>query len=140
MPGPWVAGSDNPGFLPGMAWKVKDVYEVYAYADSGDRQGKLLVEGEDTEAATRDGKWVEVKVIAIEDPYLCWWFSSGDGHVLGYRVRLHVCAGPFDDCKKVRVRKDEFHSDLVRKINVEDIRLNSEAWWTKSGSKANYTE
>ena len=140
MPGPWVAGSDNPGFLPGMAWKVKDVYEVYTYADSGDRQGKLLVEVEDTEAATKDGKWVEVKVIAIEDPYLCWWFSSGDGHVLGYRVRLHVCSGPFDDCKKVRVRKDEFHSDVVRKINVEDIRLNSEAWWTKSGSKANYTE
>ena len=140
MPGPWVAGSDNPGFLPGMAWKVKDVYEVYTYADSGDRQGKLLVEVEDTEAATKDGKWVEVKVIAIEDPYLCWWFSSGDGHVLGYRVRLHVCSGSFEDCKKVRVRKDEFHSDVVRKINVEDIRLNSEAWWMKSGSKANYTE
>lgn len=134
MPGPWVAGSDNPGFLPGMYWKMKQLYEVITYSDVGDRQGKLLV---DAEASSKFGKWLDVRVVAIEDAYLCWWFSSGDGKEL----RLHICAGPFDDCRNVGpTRRTEFHTDVVRKIDVEDIRKDSAAWWTKSGSKARYAE
>ena len=141
MPGPWVAGSDNPGFLPGMSWKLKEVYEVYTYGDTGERQGKLLVEVVDTEAATKSGKWLDVRVVAIEDAYLVWWFSDGDGRDLDFLIRLHICAGPFSECRKVvAAHRDEFHADVVRKIDEEDVRLNCEAWWTRSGSRARYGE
>ncbi len=114
MPGPWVAGSDNPGFLPGMSWKLREVHEIYTYGDTGERQGKLLVM--DAEASTKSGKWLDVKVIAIEDAYLSWWFSSSDGHDLDYLIRLHICAGPFSECRKVvPERHEEFHADVVRK-------------------------
>ena len=141
MPGPWVAGSDNPGFLPGMSWKIKQLYEVITYSDVGTRQGKLLVEVIDAEATTKFGKWLDVRVVAIEDAYLGWWFSSGDGRDLDYEVRLHICAGPFEDCRKVDVTKhNEFHTDVVRKIDVEDVRNDISSWWLKSGSKARYAE
>ena len=95
----------------------------------------------DAEASTKSGKWLDVKVIAIEDAYLSWWFSSSDGHDLDYLIRLHICAGPFSECRKVvPERHEEFHADVVRKIDLEDIRKNCEAWWTRSDTKTRYAE
>ena len=139
MPGPWVAGSDNPGFLATMSWSIGEIYEVVTYDTSGDRQGKMLIEVSDVEAKSRSGRWVDALVICAEDTDLAWWFKDGPGKKLNYEISLHVCQGPYEKCKEVNPRKmNEFHSDVIRHLDLEDIRKRRVTWWQNKANKKRF--
>ena len=139
MPGPWVAGSDNPGFLATMNWSIGEIFEVITYDTSGERQGKLLVEVSDVEAKSRAGRWIDAQVVCVEDPDLAWWFKSGPGQKLEYAIQLHICHGPIEKCKEVSPRKlNEFHSDVIRHLELEDIQKRKVTWWQNKENKKRF--
>ena len=141
MPGPWVAGSDNPGFLSTMNWSIGEIFEVFTYDTSGERQGKLLVEVSDVEAKSRSGRWVDAQVICIEDDSLAWWFRHGPGKKLDYGISLHICHGPTEKCKEVNARKmNEFHTDVIRHLDLEDIRKRKVTWWQNKENKKRFED
>lgn len=141
MPGPWVAGSDNPGFLSTMNWSIGEIFELFTYDTSGERQGKLLIEVSDVEAKSRAGRWVEAQVICIEDDSLAWWFRHGPGKKLEYGISLHVCHGPTERCKEVNARKmNEFHTDVIRHLELEDIKKRRVTWWQNKENKKRFED
>lgn len=78
-------------------------------------------------------------VICAEDNDLAWWFKDGPGKRLNYEISLHICQGPYEKCKEVNPRKmNEFHSDVIRHLDLEDIRKRRVTWWQNKANKKRF--
>ena len=139
MPGPWVTGAENPGFLPSMSWELGSIYEAVSYDTENHRQGKVLFEVVDVESANRRGRWMDITVISVEDADLLWWLQRGPGSKYEFEVRLHICPGQVPRCPMLNARKlQEFHTDAVRSIDVEDVRKRVVGYWSSGGNKRRF--
>eukprot|EP00438_Fugacium_kawagutii_P014987 Skav210165 [mRNA] locus=scaffold5301:46312:49159:- [translate_table: standard] len=141
MPGPWIVGKENPGFIAGLPWPEGSIWEVHTYGGDGKAQGRLLVEVLESPEQDKNGKWNEVLVVCIEDVHLAWWFESGAGKKLDYTIRLHGCLGEFKKCKAVNARSSkDFHTDQVRNMDWDDVRHRRSAWWLSKHNKKSFEE
>lgn len=139
MPGPWVTGAENPGFLPAMSWEIGGIYEAVSYDTELARQGKILFEVVDVEPATRRGRWIDISVISVEDQDLLWWFKKGPGSKYEFEVKLHLCPGVVGRCGAVNSRKlQEFHTDSVRSLEVDDVKNRRVVYWSPIKNKRRF--
>ena len=136
-----MTGNENPGFLPTMSWEIGAIFEAVSYDTELARQGKILFEVVDVEAATRKGRWIDINVISVEDENLLWWLKRGPGSKYDFDVKLHICTGLVSRCKEMNVRKlQEFHTDAVRGIDVDDVRSRRVLWWSAGENKRRFED
>ena len=120
MPGPWIVGGHNPGYLadqPGSA------IEFIAYDDKPAAQGRVLATVED--AIDRDGHgcWLDIQIRCAEDDDLVWWLGKGPGSKYKGRFQLHLCHEQVAKCKRITKKEIvQFHTDSLRTVTALDIK------------------
>ena len=55
MPGPWIVGGHNPGYLADQPYQAGSAIEFIAYDDKPAAQGRVLATVEDTIGLFEDG-------------------------------------------------------------------------------------
>lgn len=137
MPGPWVNASENAGFMAARKWRAGEIVEAVVYDNSQKEQGKTLWLVEQEGKHDRRGRYLEAKLIIAEDDHLDWWLKRGDGAKFHGNFYLHLCHKEMAKCKEVNPRRPkEFHTDKLRVLDKDDIRLRKAAWWQLSHTKA----
>eukprot|EP00438_Fugacium_kawagutii_P016090 Skav230956 [mRNA] locus=scaffold3010:254098:259942:- [translate_table: standard] len=82
---------------------------------------------------------LEVDFWCVEDPHLCWWVKSGPGKSYGSKFQVHICHGDVKKCKGAPKRKaDIFHTDLLRTIELKDVKYREAAWWISATAKKDF--
>ncbi len=137
MPGPWVSATDNPGFMAARDWKAGEIIEAEVYDNSRGQQGKTLWVVQQEGKLDRNGKYLEARLVIVEDEHLNWWLKHGEGAKFKSVFYLHLCKGDTARCKDFNPRRPkEFHTDRLRVIDNEDVRLRKASWWQVGPSKA----
>lgn len=139
MPGPWVSATENPGFMAGRSWTEGEIIEAVVYDNALSPQGKTLWTLVQEGKLSRSGRFLEARLVIAEDDHLNWWLRHGDGARFKNSFFLHLCKGEKTKCKEVNARKPkEFHTDRLRVLDKDDIRLRKAAWWQQSQVKAEF--
>lgn len=139
MPGPWVSSAENAGFMAARVWREGEIIEAVIYDNSLNEQGKALWTVVADGKHDRRGRFLEVKLIIAEDDHLNWWLKHGDGARFKGNFFLHLCHKETSRCKDVNPRRPkEFHTDKLRILDQEDIRLRKAAWWQLGATKADF--
>ena len=106
MPGPWIEGSSNEGWIKNQVYEPGLLLEIRGYDTAKKPQGQILIEvikgGEPKEHKSR----LEFNILAASDPDLNWWMKRGPGKALNRKATLHL----YVEVQSVSVVKQ----DLVR--------------------------
>ena len=136
MPGPWVSAADNAGFMAARIWREGEIIEAVVYDNQMGDQGRTLWMVQQDGKQDRRGRFVEARLVIAEDEHLNWWLKHGDGSRFKNSFFLHLCKGETGKCKDVNPRRPkEFHTDRLRILDSDDIRLRKAAWWQLSQTK-----
>lgn len=137
MPGPWISFQENPDFFKDFKAEKGDYYECYLYDDSKAEQGKGLWQVRSEVEANKDGIWLSARLVAVSDPDLHWWLTSGAGKEKNRRFELHLCSKAFTSCRRGHGKAAlEFHSDYFRVISVSDVTGLKIGWFKDGVAKA----
>ena len=137
MPGPWVSALDNPGFMAAREWKAGEIIEAEVYDNSKGQQGRTLWVVQQEGKLDRNGKFLEARLVIVEDDHLSWWLKHGEGAKFKNVFYLHLCKGDTARCKEFNPRRPkEFHTDRLRVIDNDDVRLRKASWWQIGPAKA----
>ena len=139
MPGPWVSAADNAGFMAARIWREGEIIEAVVYDNQMGDQGRTLWMVQQDGKQDRRGRFVEARLVIAEDEHLNWWLKHGDGSRFKNSFFLHLCKGETGKCKDVNPRRPkEFHTDRLRILDSDDIRLRKAAWWQLSQTKSDF--
>eukprot|EP00435_Cladocopium_sp_Y103_P044009 s914_g12.t1 len=136
MPGLWVALRDNPDFYRDFSIEKGCYLETTLYDSEHAEQGKGLWRVRSVEPKTRDGIWLEAKLLAVSDAHLFWWITEGPGKAKDRTFRLHLCVTLQDQCPRGRRnREEEFHTDYFRSLEAGDIVDSKVSWFKQPPAK-----
>eukprot|EP00438_Fugacium_kawagutii_P024835 Skav205737 [mRNA] locus=scaffold1496:189452:197472:+ [translate_table: standard] len=139
MPGPWVQGDVNPGWIKGQHYEPGSFIELVVYDDTNKAQGKVLAEVKKTGAEQADGRTLMVDFLCVEDPHLQWWCKTGPGKDSAGKRLVHLCQGTVRRCKaNPRKKESIFHTDMVRPVGVGDINRRISSWWIVGSAKKDF--
>lgn len=75
--------------------------------------------------------------MAVSDPDLHWWLTSGAGKEKNRRFELHLSSKAFTSCRRGHGKAAlEFHSDYFRVISVSDVTGLKVGWFKEGVAKA----
>ena len=132
-----MSAAENPGFMAARAWLQGEIIEAETYDNTKAQQGKTLWVVEQDGKQDRKGRFVEARLVIAEDEHLNWWLTKGEGVKFKNVFYLHLCKGTTARCGHFNARRPkEFHTDRLRIVDNEDIKLRKAAWWQVGPSKA----
>lgn len=123
--------------MAARTWLQGEIIEAETYDNSKESQGKTLWVVEAEGKLDRKGKFVEARLVIAEDEHLNWWLTKGEGSKFKNVFYLHLCKGTTARCGHFNPRRPkEFHTDKLRLIDNDDIRLRKAAWWQLGSVKS----
>ena len=139
MPGPWIVGGHNPGYLADQPYQAGSAIEFIAYDDKPAAQGRVLATVEDTIDRDGHGCWLDIQIRCAEDDDLVWWLGKGPGAKFKGRFQLHLCHEQVAKCKRITKKEiAQFHTDSLRTLTALDIKNRVAAWWLVEPSKGDF--
>ena len=141
MPGPWIEGKANVNWLREQTFEEGSIFEIRGYDAAKKPQGVILVEvtcgGSPKSHLSRLG----IRVLAASDRDLNWWMRYGPGRKLKNIGILHLCSEEVKGCQHFKLNEDEeFHTDGIRLITMDDIIKRSVKWWCEEPGKAMFED
>eukprot|EP00438_Fugacium_kawagutii_P007494 Skav230011 [mRNA] locus=scaffold1958:375430:381508:+ [translate_table: standard] len=139
MPGPWIQSSLSPGWLASQNYEKGMLVEFATYDDRDASQGKVLAEVKGMDSPPPEGATLAVEFLCVEDPHLAWWWKKGPGKDFKNCFKLHLCNESIKKCKGIPKRRPEvFHTDLLRSVDLKDLKARASAWWISSAGKKDF--
>eukprot|EP00435_Cladocopium_sp_Y103_P054971 s63_g18.t1 len=136
MPGLWVFLQENPDFYKNFNLEKGHYLETTLYEANHAEQGKGLWRILKVDQKTRDGMWMEARLVAVSDEHLYWWITEGAGATKKRCFRLHLCVTAERECPRgARKREEEFHTDYFRSIEAGDITESRVPWFKAPPAK-----
>ena len=137
MPGPWISFVENPDFFKDFKAERGDYYECCLYDEGKEEQGYGLWQVRSKIESNKDGIWLVGRLVAVSDPDLLWWLTSGAGKDKDRKFELHLCSKAFGSCRRGRGKAAlEFHSDYFRVLSVSDVTGLRIGWFKDASAKA----
>ena len=125
--------------MANRGWTEGEIIEALVYDNTLSPQGKTIWTVVQEGRLSRSGRFLEARLVIAEDDHLNWWLRHGDGARFKNSFFLHLCKGETANCREVNARKPkEFHTDRLRVLDKDDIRLRKAAWWQQSQAKAEF--
>ena len=140
MPGPWIVGGHNPGYLADQPYQAGSAIEFIAYDDKPAAQGRVLATVEDTIDRDGHGCWLDIQIRCVEDDDLVWWLGKGPGSKYKGRFQLHLCHEQVAKCRRITKKEIvQFHTDSLRTVTALDIKNRVvAAWWLVDPAKGDF--
>eukprot|EP00438_Fugacium_kawagutii_P013999 Skav204074 [mRNA] locus=scaffold3129:27926:28981:+ [translate_table: standard] len=107
MLAPWAQSELDPGWLGTRIYKPGELLEFQVYDE------KLG-----------------------QHEHLYWWMTKGEGKNLEGEIELRLCKEGVGSCSSAKKESvNQFHTDTVREISLDDLKRKVSAWWGQVPAK-----
>ena len=137
MPGPWIDDKTNVNWLKEQIYDEGSIFEIRGYDAAKKPQGVILIEVTDGGSPDVHRSRLGIRILAASDRDLNWWMKYGPGKRLKNIGILHLCNEEVKGCQHFKLNEEEeFHTDGIRLITLDDVIKRSVKWWSEEPGKA----
>ena len=139
MPGPWVQGELNPGWLASQDYPAGSFVEFNASWPGAKARCRALATVISSRSKGDAGTWLAIQIKCVENGDLLHWLGIGGGAKLKGRLELHLCHGKAAECNTVVDGMiSEIHTDTLRKVEGQDLVDRASGWWTADPARSDF--